>query len=534
MFEKIKQYLLLLQFPSSKNSIMFAAAAVFLTAVITFSLWNSNQGFIALFGSQENIPMAQVAEVLGGEAIPYRVNPDNGQILVKENALSRARMALASKGISAIIPTGYELMDKDQVLGSSQFIQNVRYKRSLEGELAKSIMVLDAVEHARVHLAIVESSSFVVNSQPDSSASVVIHLRYGKQMNDQQIGAIIQLVAGSVPGMKAENVRVVDQHGNLLSENYLARREGTPNAKNGHDIAEKLRNEATTNLSNLLVSIVGANNFRISVSPTLNLNKVEETQERYIGAPRVSDENVNQENTTNELALGIPGSLSNRPINKADTSSPQALSTRNQAQRKYAYDRNIRHVLFPGYTLEKMSVAIVLNQSAPQLAKWKAEQLTALNKLMIDAAGLDLSRGDSLTLNMMAFSNPPEIALPIVRWWQDSAAQEWAKLGLMALIALLIALFVARPLIQRFMAKEASSENTENTQVPVEVASQEASESISDLTRRNVFAEDDEFLPQSSGVEERIRCLQALTHSETERVAEVIKQWINCNERSDS
>ncbi|WP_045048828.1 flagellar basal-body MS-ring/collar protein FliF [Rouxiella chamberiensis] len=533
MLDKIKHSLRQITLPRGKNPLFVAAAALVMTAAIALSLWGNSANYVALFGSQENIPVAQVVEVLGGEAIAYRVNPDSGQILVKDRYLARARMALAAKGITALTPSGYELMDKEQMLGSSQFMQNVRYKRSLEGELAQSIMALDAVEHARVHLAMVEPSAFVVSTRPESSASVIVHLRYGQRLNDAQVGAVIQLVAGSVPGMKGENVRVVDQHGNLLSESYIAEHDGVPSAKNGRELAERLKNDTRKNLGDLLVSIVGANNFRLSITPIFNLSRVEETEERLSGAPKVSDENINQENTTNELALGIPGSLSNRPASKVDAASPQALSTRNQAQRKYAYDREIRHVRYPGYVLEKMSIAIVLNQSAPQLAKWTDAQLNSLNTLMTNAAGLDSTRGDVLTLKMMAFTPQPDIDMTPLLWWQDTAAQRWAEILIAGLLALLLIIFVVRPAVRHYLIKQGSTPQTETGSETPDTGELSAAETLDNLTRRNVFESEEAFLPLSSGIEEKIACLQALTLSETDRVAEVIKQWINCHEQSD-
>ena len=114
--------------------------AVAATAIIVSVLWTGNRGYVSLYGRQENLPVSQIVTVLDGEKLSYRIDPQSGQILVPEDALSKTRMTLAAKGVQAILPSGYELMDKDEVLGSSQFVQNVRYKRSLEGELAQSIM----------------------------------------------------------------------------------------------------------------------------------------------------------------------------------------------------------------------------------------------------------------------------------------------------------------------------------------------------------------------------------------------------------
>ncbi|GHL18812.1 hypothetical protein ECZU24_16530 [Escherichia coli] len=185
--------------------------AVAATAIIVSVLWTGNRGYVSLYGRQENLPVSQIVTVLDGEKLSYRIDPQSGQILVPEDALSKTRMTLAAKGVQAILPSGYELMDKDEVLGSSQFVQNVRYKRSLEGELAQSIMSLDAVESARVHLALNEESSFVVSDEPQNSASVVVRLHYGAKLNmDQSTPLCIWCPAvfrGYRPAKSASSIR---------------------------------------------------------------------------------------------------------------------------------------------------------------------------------------------------------------------------------------------------------------------------------------------------------------------------------------
>lgn len=548
MLNKIKARIPALPQGINKNMLMIGAAAVVLTGAIVISLWRSNQGYVALFGSQENVPVSQVVEVLGAENIAYRVNPDNGQLLIDEGKLPKARMALAAKGITAMMPSGYELMDKEEMLGSSQFIQNVRYKRSLEGELAQTIMGLDPVEHARVHLGLMESSSFVLSNKPDSSASVAVRLRYGKTLNDQQVGAIVQLVAGSIPGMKVANVRVVDQNGTLLSEGFQAGNTSIAGIRQGNDVVNRLKVDTEKNIANLLSSIVGTSNYRISVVPQVDMSSVEETQERLSGDPRISNENMNQENTTNELAMGVPGSLSNRPVPPApaagtaptENNNQQALSTRNQAQRTYAYDRDIRHIRHPGYKLEKMTVAIVLNKAAPALAEWTPAQVTNLTKLIEDAAGISRDRGDSLTLDMMAFTAPNDLDLPVMTWWQDPAIQRWGEMGGMGFLALLAVLFGIRPIARRLgqqrepITVDAIADETPDSKL-LENEMVTTDEGLTQgLPNAIAFQEDNNLPPQSSGLEIKVEYMQMLAQSETERVAEVLKQWINSNERDST
>lgn len=555
MLNKLKSKFSALPLPTGrpKPQWLIAAGGVLLAVAIVFSLWRSNQGYVALYGSDEKLPVAQVVEVLGAESISYRVNPDNGQILIPEDKLPRARMALAAKGITAVMPDGYELMDKDEMLGSSQFVQNVRYKRSLEGELARSIMALDPVENARVHLGLSESSSFVMTNKPQSSASVMLQLRYGKHLDEQQVAAIVQLVAGSVPGMQAPSVRVVDQAGNLLSENGQQGSSSMASLRQGRDVIERIKNETTNNIAGLLSPLFGAENFRISVTPTVDMSSIEETQERLGKEPQISDENISRENTTNEIAMGIPGSLSNRPVNQpappvippaaanqqttgTQSSDPRSLSNRSQEQRKYAFDRDIRHIRHPGYKLEKLRVAVALNQAAPALASMTAEQMTALTRLVEDAAGIEKTRGDSLTLDRLAFLERTVDGFPEPKWWQDPNIQYWGQNGGIGMLILLTLLFGLRPLAQRYGRREpaeltAIEGSAQSDRVENELMTTEAG--LAGLPGP-AFNPDTELPPLSSGLETKVEYLQMLAENETERMAEVLKQWINSNERTDS
>lgn len=558
MLNKIKSRLPAVSLPSglNKTQLLAIAGGAVLALAIILSLWNRNQGYVALYGSQEHLPVSQVVEVLGAENIPYRINPDNGQILIGESKLSQARMALAAKGISAVTPDGYELMDKEEMLGSSQFIQNVRYKRSMEGELAKSIMALDAVENARVHLGISESSSFVLANKPGSSASVMVQLRYGKKLDEQQVGSIVQLVSGSVPGLQPASVRVVDQEGNLLSAGIEGPDGSLAGSRAGNDAVQRIRNDISQNIASLLTSLVGAGNFRISVAPDVNLSRVEETQERLGKDPRISDEQISQENTTNEMAFGIPGSLSNRPVNQAPQAAaaqaagtqaaadatagaatnadPRSLSSRSQQQRKYAFDRDIRHIRHPAWKLEKLNVAVALNQTAPALAKITPEQLTSMTRLVESAAGIEKSRGDVLTLDVLAFTTPEGNVMPELKWWQDPAMQYWGQNGGIGLLALLTLLFGVRPLAQRFGRRGAVTIEGEAEKEKALLAGDAIAteQSLATGLAKVSFNNDDNLPPQSSGLETKVEYLQMLAQSETERVADVLKQWINSNERS--
>lgn len=525
-----------------------AAAAVAATAIIVSLLWSGNHGYVSLYGRQENLPVSQIVTVLDGEKLEYRIDPQSGQILVPEEALSKTRMTLAAKGVQAILPNGYELMDKDEVLGSSQFVQNIRYKRSLEGELAQSIMTLDSVESARVHLALNEESSFVVSDEPQNSASVVVRLRYGTTLNMDQVNAIVHLISGSIPGLQASKVSVVDQAGNLLSDG-LGAGEAASAATRKHDqILQDIQDKTRASVANVLDSLVGAGNYRVSVMPDLDLSNIDETQEHYGNEPKLNREENVLDNDTNQIAMGIPGSLSNRPplaqnptpaSPEANTNAPEALSKHSESKREYSWDRSVQHIQHPGFLVKRLNVAIVLNQSAPALKNWKPEQTTQLTALLNNAAGIDAQRGDNLSLSLLSFAPQVVPVEPVIPLWKDDSVLAWARTIGCGVLALLLLLFVVRPFMKRMaMARQQASRQPDAETAMLAIPATDPDFSATDEERKSVelpsFPGDDTLPSQSSGLEVKLEFLQKLAMSDTDRVAEVIRQWITSNERIDS
>jgi len=287
-----------------------AVIAAALAVAVAFYLWRDNGSFRPLHGAGESFPAAEVMQVLDGEALQYRIHPQSGQILVREDQLARARLLLNAKGVKVAQPAGYELFDKEEPLGTSQFVQDVRLKRSLEGELARTVMALKGVQQARVHLAQEENSSFVVSKRAPSKASVMLQLEPGYKLSSDQVGAIVNLVANSVPNLKPEDVGVVDQYGALLSRGLNV---GGGPAQNWQAV-EDYQQKAAANIEQVLAPVLGLGNFRISVAADIDFSQKEETFQSYGDTPRLRNEVLRNESALDRLALGVPGSLSNRPM----------------------------------------------------------------------------------------------------------------------------------------------------------------------------------------------------------------------------
>lgn len=532
-------------FSGNKKWAILTGSAVFATAVIVGTMWHSNSSYTALYGAQEHLPVSQIITVLDGEKMDYRIDPASGQILVNEDDLSRIRMTLVGKGVLALSPEGYELMDKDEVLGSSQFVQGIRYKRSLEGEMAKSIMSLDAVEDARVHLALNEESSFVISDKPQNSASVMLRLHYGSTLKAEQVDAIIHLVSGSVPGMKAAQISVIDQAGNLLSADIGEEARVSTTTKKNNELLKNIQDKTSDSIANVLTSLVGRDNFRISVMPELDLSIIDETQERLGDAPKVNREQSSTNKNTDQLAIGIPGSLSNRPPAPVETAQndtethPAALSEHSESKREYTYDRDVQHIQHPGFELKHLNVAVLLNQSAMPVKGWKAEQIAQVTTMLNNAAGIDPERGDKLSLSMLSFMPVEKIVIPPIPWWQNDSILAWVRMFGIGLLALLILLLVVRPLMKqvdnrqkRTLAPALTLEGEPHPVLQVSTHGNEEDE------RKGVeipsFPGDDALPAQSSGLETKLEFLQKLAISDTDRVAEVIRQWITSNERIDN
>lgn len=419
-----------------------AVIAAALAVAVAFYLWRDNGSFRPLHGAGESFPAAEVMQVLDGEALQYRIHPQSGQILVREDQLAQARLLLNAKGVKVAQPAGYELFDKEEPLGTSQFVQDVRLKRSLEGELARTVMALKGVQHARVHLAQEENSSFVVSKRAPSKASVMLQLEPGYTLTHEQVGAIINLVANSVPNLKSEDVGVVDQYGALLSRGLNV---GGGPAQNWQAV-EDYQQKAVANIEQVLAPVLGLGNYRISVAADIDFSQKEETFQSYGDTPRLRNEVLLNESALDQLALGIPGSLANRPVAPpkegeepapAKTETKGATSLREESTRQLDYDQSVVHVKHAGFALRQQSVAVVLNAAAAPEGGWTDEARAEMEAMVRSAVGFKQERGDLLSLSVLPFAAVEPIE-EVVPWWENTQIHALAKVGVAGLIALLL------------------------------------------------------------------------------------------------
>lgn len=552
----------------AKSLVPIMLLAVGLTAVVLMLLWRDEAGYKPVFGARERIAASDMMAVLDAEGVPYRLHPDSGQVLVPGDQLGRVRMLLAAKGVTAQLPAGLELMDKSDPLGVSQFVQDVRFRRGLEGELAQSIRTLDAVESARVHLSMPRSTSFVLGDGEKASASVVVALKPGRQLAPEQIAAIVNMVAGSVASLDVQRVSLVDQAGNLLSAR-VDLSEGFDAVGAGGDAARRHQESTLANVRELLAPVVGADNFKVSVTAEVREDRIDETVEELGDTPRVTSEAVRDERDSNQIPLGVPGALSNRPpppANPNPNANPNAqaqanaqnnangandaTARRNATTRQYAYDRQIRQIRHARGQLQRLHVAVVLNTAAaPGGNGWSAEDLTRIENVLRNGLGINAQRGDQLAVSALAFTVPP----PMAPWWkQPDRVVDYATPALWLFAALLGYWLIVRPLLRSVQARLAPPpqrrrEDDEVTPLTAlsgpEGAGLAAAPASASAPALPVAAggqipvvpllQDYDLPPPGSPVDVMVNHLRVLAAKEPERVAEVVKQWVQKHGRTE-
>jgi flagellar M-ring protein FliF len=534
--------------------------AIGLTAAVLMYFWQDQSSYKPVFGARERVAASDMMTVLDAEQIPYRLHPDSGQLLVPSAMLGKVRMLLAAKGVTAQLPAGLELMDRSDPLGVSQFVQDVRFRRGLEGELAQSMLTLDAIASARVHLSIAKSTSFVSSDGDKSSASVVVAVKPGRTLAPEQIAAIINMVAGSVASLSPQRVSLVDQAGNYLSARIdLA--DGFDAGNQGDAAAKRVQEQIRNNVHELLGPVLGDANFRISVTAAIDNDRIEETQEKYGEAPKVTSEAMREEQERNRLALGVPGTLSNRPPQAAPAPADPAAAAaaaanpgapkplddgtarKNATSRQYAYDRNITQIKRSRGRLQKLSVAVVLNNNSAPTPKtgWNAAELANIDKMLRSGLGIDAQRGDVLAVSALTF--PPKPAVP--QWWEERDnvvdISSWAIYLVGALLAFFL---IVRPLLRLLTLRLAPPPVAQDPQLgkapapaalgaPADAAASGAAPLGAALPVVPLL-ENYDLPPAGSAVDVMVDHLKVLAGKEPERVAEVVKQWMQKNGRSPS
>ncbi len=518
-------------------------------------MWSQEPDYAPLLTDVQSMDANQAVSVLQSNDIPFKIDPRSGGLLVAADQMHTARMKLAGVGITDNRNVGFELLDKEQGLGTSQFMENISYRRGLEGELARTIASLQAVRSARVHLGLPKATVFVRDARKPS-ASVFVDLISGRSIRNEQVNAITNLVASSVPQLDPMDVTIVDQNGRLLSN--TGETEDAAVAAHQFEYTRKLEAVINSRVEGILLPVVGADKFRTEVSANVDFTAQEETQEAYNPELQVLRSEQTMEETRSGLAGagGIPGALSNQPAggvsvpevgagageDGAVASAPQ--NSRTQATRNYELDRKISHTRYQQGKVERLSVAVVVDNVVPvggdEPAPWAEADIERLTNLVKSAVGFDEARGDIVTvINAPFMPVKVEVAEEIeVPLWEQAWFMKLVKQGLAALLVLILVFVVIRPIMKSLanngQQQKALAEATARAQ---EAAKQ--AEAMANATPSQAMAMQQSasgggaaamMLPGPGAGGMSLSNVQSVIDSDPQRAAQVVKQWVKTDE----
>jgi flagellar M-ring protein FliF len=415
-----------------------------------------------LFSGLESRDAAAVTGKLDGMAVKYDVK-DGGTILVPADQVTKLRMALAQDNLPAA-GVGYEIFDKSDAFGTTAFVQNINHQRALEGELSRSMQTIEGIQAARVHLVVPEQQIFARNEQ-QPSASVV--LRTAGRLDRGQVQAVQHLVAAAVAGMSADRVAIVDDRGNLLAGG---------DDKAGPNALARSQDEDTTNYENslrqrieaIVSSVVGAGHVQVQVAADINYNHTQTTEEKFDPDSKVvrSTQTVEQ-NASNTAGGATAVSVANALPGGAGAGggdNTKDTSGRTEETTNYEISKKVVTSTVDGGDIKKVSVAVVVDGSGDTAAAYKprsADEMSKITALVKSAMGFDGARGDQVQVTNMAFARMEQAAgseAPKPLLGLDSSY--WFKIieaAIMCVTALLLGLFVAKPLINRVFAAQGAA-----------------------------------------------------------------------------
>lgn len=521
--------------PIVRQAALIAGVALIIGVIAVSMMWNSEPTYKPLIHRLQDYNAQDIVEVLQREGIDFQVDPSAKILMVKSGDVHKARMKLAAVSLLDDKSVGLEVLERDSSLGTSQFIENARYRRGLEGELARTIASVRSVRNARVHLAIPKQSVFV-RDQRKPRASVFLELYVGGDMNRSQVEAITNLVASSVAEMDRADVSVVDQYGNLLSKPEEKTKELL--ASQQLDYTSKVQDSIQQAVNNLLQPVLGKDNYKAEVSADVDFTIHEQSQELFDpDLIALRSEQTLSEEVTDEVNGGIPGALSNQP--PAEANAPeQAIGTgqaantpskrRSEATRNYEVDRTLSYQKQQTGRIRRLTVGVVVNDRVTTNAQgetitvpWSDNDIQRLEILIKNAVGFNAARGDSVNVINSPFMGKDVVEIEQEMFWRQPWFWEIIKQVLAGLFILILIFGVIRPTVRSL----ANRGRDEASILLDELEDAEAGLNDEQIT---LAGADDFLLPGAShSYERQLEALRGLIAEDPARVAQVMIRWVN-------
>lgn len=521
------------------------AASVALGVAVV--LWAQEPNYQPVVGDLSAYNPQDVTTILDSNGIDYKMDPRTGSLLVPSEQVYSARLKLAAEGVTDQKTMGYELLDQERGLGTSQFMETISYRRGLEGELARTIAAMRGVRNARVHLAIPERSVFIRDAR-EPTASVFLEVFAGRRPEPEQIRAIVNLVAGSIPMMNRDQVTVVDQNGNLLTGDEVQAE--TDRMKDQYEYTSRVEERLTRRVASLIGPIVGEGRYRAEVTADLDFSAVERAEELYNPEQQaVRSERELSEQRVAGAQGGIPGALANQPPGAAtvpeqataapgEDGAPAAppVNVRSESTRNYELDRTVSYTRQELGAVKRVTVALAVDDMKvvdPETGEvsyqpWPEAELQRLSMLVRDAVGYSASRGDSVTVMNTAFAPEEAVEFEAPGFWEQPWFWDLMKQVLAGLVILILVLGLLRPTLKTLSGggRRERGEGGEEGEYGG-LADIEGGQALRDA----MSSQDDLLLPGATDSYDRqLNALKGLIAEDPARVAQVMRQWVNVDD----
>lgn len=430
-------------------------------------IWGIRPEFRPLYTNLSAEDAGVILNRLKEEGIAYEVS-GTGTIMVPGEKVFETRMSLASQGLPQGSGVGFEIFDTAK-FGVTRFEQNVNYQRALQGELSRSINSLTEVSASRVHVVMASESVFTEKEKP-ATASVVIKLHPGRQLENAQINGVIHLVSSAVDGLRPENVTVVDNEGKLLS----GASKGTSFMRTGSDqldYQQRVERYLQNRVKSMLDEVLGPNQTIVRLSCDIDFERHERTEEMYQPDNKVTrSEQIS--NTTsrgdNNEGGGVPGVLSNMTdmnASGAGNSAGDSTFSKKEQTANYEIGKVVRHIVEPFGVIKRLSVAVVVDGTYTPVEAVKGgrtvktgeteytprtpEEMAKIKRIVQRAVNYDEERGDWVEVENIQFERTPEKEVLIEEDWNRGVhTGNFIKYGFIIIILFLFYVFLFRPILK--------------------------------------------------------------------------------------
>lgn len=417
-----------------------------------------------LYADLSNVDAGAIAGKLEENQISYDVSADGGRVFVSEKEVGRARMLLAEAGLPNGGSLGYEIFDKDSGFGTTNFVQNINQVRALEGELSRTIISLDNIRSARVHLVLPQRELFS-REQRTSSASVFLGVSPGSQVDREKILAIQSLIASAVPDLTPSSISIIDSNGNLLASQETAG-ENQAGAK-----AEEMRlnyeRRLIEKIEDQINRIVGYGKVRATVTAEMNFDRISLNEELYdpegsvVRSTQVTEESeTERESAAEDVSVG--NNLPGVDASLLDGAPPSEESSRIEELTNYEISKTIRNTVREVGEIKKLSVAVLIdgrytkNEDGTKAYEARSdEELDQITALVRSSVGLDEDRGDQLEVINLQFAqvdtNEDFIEAGQLYGFDKNKLLDVAEIVTVAIMIILVVLLVLQPMVNKLL-----------------------------------------------------------------------------------